>query len=158
MKTKQITLFINALAILTLLNTPHLAFADSKDNLENVLTQYYKIEQSLSQDQISGIKENAELIASEATSIKDKKLAEGIQTNARALALSSGEAGTIKKAREDFKKLSQSLTEYLKKHPAKGWTIFYCPMKKSNWVQKAGTEAQNPFYGKEMSSCGTKVQ
>jgi Cu(I)/Ag(I) efflux system membrane fusion protein len=32
--------------------------------------------------------------------------------------------------------------------------VFYCPMKKANWLDDANT-VKNPYYGKSMLTCGS---
>lgn len=114
-----------------------------------------------SQDTLHGVREAAELLIPAARALKNENLSKQLQKSSRSLAASAGEASghsNIGQAREDLKQLSELLASYVKKNPQSDWAVFHCPMKKAEWIQKAGTEMQNPYFGKEMLTCGTKVE
>ena len=135
--------------------------AEKKEEMNTLLKHYWSIEQSLAEDTLVGVKEAAELMIPAARGLKNKALSDRLQKDARSLAASAGDASghsDLGKTREDFKRISTLLAGYLKKNPQSEWTIYHCPMAKSEWVQKSGSDIQNPFYGKEMQSCGAKVE
>jgi RND family efflux transporter MFP subunit len=66
------------------------------------------------------------------------------------------------KARDSFAILSRGLIAYIKgqgrgEARAAGIRIFYCPMKKEPWLQKA-PDSENPYLGKEMLLCGNEIR
>ncbi len=131
-----------------------------QDAMQKVLNHYSKIQQSLAADRLGGVKDDAALMIPPARGIKDKKLSDQIQKIARNLMAASGGTsghGTLSQARDEFKKLSGPISDWVKKNKPEGWNVIHCPMAGASWVQKAGTSTENPFYGKEMLSCGEKV-
>lgn len=66
------------------------------------------------------------------------------------------EAKSIKDARKEFKKVSSVFVSWAEKNKDANFEIVFCPMASAKWVQKKGDVA-NPYYGKDMSSCGEKV-
>jgi Cu(I)/Ag(I) efflux system membrane fusion protein len=71
------------------------------------------------------------------------------------------QSGDLKKARNAFVFLSRALVEYVKGPGRKdahagGIRIFYCPMKKEPWLQKAAA-SENPYLGKKMLLCGNEI-
>jgi len=67
----------------------------------------------------------------------------------------AGPAGT----RDAFKALSNSLIEYVSKHPALAGTYrqVHCPMANADWLQKEAT-VNNPYFGKEMPHCAEFIK
>ncbi|RMD87473.1 MAG: DUF3347 domain-containing protein, partial [Candidatus Dadabacteria bacterium] len=70
-------------------------------------------------------------------------------------------SGAIKRVRKGFKIYNKALAKYAKQFaPEKvkktGVKIFYCPMVKGEWFQKA-SKPRNPYLGKKMPMCGTAV-
>lgn len=129
------------------------------NEMTSVLERYYLIQQTLASDQVQGVSENAVLLISSSKDLKDKKLSKEINKRAQKLAASvSGPSaqGSISKIRENFKELSKPIAAWVKKHKPAGWSVLHCPMAGASWVQKEG-DIQNPYYGKEMLSCGAKV-
>lgn len=60
----------------------------------------------------------------------------------------------IKQQREQFMKLSDDITSFVKVFGAsKALYVDYCPMAKANWVSEI-KDIRNPYYGGEMSECG----
>ncbi|MEC7756132.1 MAG: DUF3347 domain-containing protein [Bacteroidota bacterium] len=57
--------------------------------------------------------------------------------------------------RAEFAKLSESFWQYLQGDQSfkEAHYYIYCPMKKWYWVSESST-IRNPFYGKQMLSCG----
>jgi hypothetical protein len=113
-----------------------------------VLDPYLKVHAALAQDKID--KADASAIVTEAAKLGDDGKA--IASAARELEA----AADIKTARKAFGDLSEALIAYDGKHkgsvPA-DLKLAYCPMQDRSWYQKGDTVA-NPFYGKEMPTCG----
>jgi hypothetical protein len=132
----------------------------SEPNILKVLDHYWVIEQALSQDTLTGVRERAELIIPAARSVQDKVLSNKLQNDAKLLADSAGAPsghGSLEEARQDFRVLSATLSAHLKYFPASDWQIVHCSMADADWIQKKGSEVKNPYYGKKMSSCGEKI-
>jgi cbb3-type cytochrome c oxidase subunit III len=114
-----------------------------------VLDEYLRIGQALAHDSTEGVdaaagnleataKAHDADIAQAATALRGKSLAD---------------------ARTAFAALSRAVIGYRGRSPgARGKTVlFHCPMAKAAWLQ-ASKEAANPYYGSEMSTCGTVVE
>jgi hypothetical protein len=116
-----------------------------------VLTHYSKIETALASDKLDGVADAANAIAKLVTDDSKKTLPATIATEAAAL----GKAKDIKDAREEFKKLSASLIDYLAKEKAETGQYFemYCGMAQASWLQ-TDKAVKNPYYGASMLKCG----
>jgi hypothetical protein len=101
------------------------------ENDKQFLAAYEKVRSALAADDLGGAKASA-------SDLRD----DGV-------ALAKG--SSLKEARVAFEKLS----EKAKKLAAgqSGYYIVNCPMLKKDWVQNSEKIA-NPYYGKEMASCG----
>ena len=60
-------------------------------------------------------------------------------------------ADSLKRARTAFEKLSDKAKQLAAGRP--GYYVVHCPMLKKDWVQTTEKIA-NPYYGKEMLTCG----
>lgn len=60
-------------------------------------------------------------------------------------------SSSLKEARTAFEKLSDKAKQLATGQS--GYYVVHCPMLKKDWVQTSETIA-NPYYGKEMLSCG----
>ena len=115
-----------------------------------IVDPYLKIQAALADDSIEGVKQNAGEIATAATSLGAPAMK--IDTAAVQLAAS----GEIEGAREKFGALSEAIDAYmtgLKLKAPEGVRTAYCPMARKPWLQK-GNALANPYYGKEMPTCG----
>ena len=123
--------------------------------MENVLQKYLKIQESLANDTLVGVQEAAHVIqkASMQLTGEEKKSSKDLMTAGGALA----KAKTVSEAREAFKKLSLPVVAYTERTKPEGVEVLFCSMAKAKWVQKKG-DVKNPFYGKEMQTCGEKAQ
>ena len=108
-------------------------------------------EQSLADDKMDGVKENAGQVATAAASLGAPAMK--IDTAAVQLASASG----LEDARTKFATLSEAVDDYMTglhlKAP-EGVRVAFCPMVQKPWLQK-GEAIENPYYGKEMLTCGT---
>ncbi len=143
----------------TIVLAPLAGFAEDKMDepalmqpVKSVYDAYLKIQVELTKDSTKDIAENATAIAKAVRGDEMKMLPADVATQAETLA----KAKDIKAAREAFKPLSTSLVKYLADHKAgKGaYHEGYCPMVKASWLQTE-KEVRNPYYGKEMLTCGT---
>lgn len=110
------------------------------------LDSYIEIQEALAKDSLDKAKKLGSSLARESNSESVKKSAQGIAA-----------AKSIEAARESFKLLSATFSEQVQKEKPQGYEVIECPMAKAKWVQKRG-EIQNPYYGKEMLSCGERIQ
>ena len=66
------------------------------------------------------------------------------------------DAATLEGARAAFYELSKSLVRWRQALVGEKPAVAFCSMKKRSWLQPRG-ELTNPYYGKEMLSCGETV-
>lgn len=128
-------------------DTPHYEFIE-EPKLDDILSSYYAIHDSLAADTIAKINTWATRIEEEAKSPAIIKAAEPL-THAH-------HKNDIDATRDDFEALSNVLIAYvgahrdqLKEMPLKA----YCPMADAFWLQGEG-ELLNPYYGSKMLYCG----
>ena len=128
MKKTAVTCFI---AVWVALGAGLAQAASLSDNDKQFLAAYEKIRSALAADDLA----NAKAAASD------------LRDDGVALAKSS----SLKEARVAFEKL----TDKAKKLAAgqSGYYVVNCPMLKKDWVQNS-EKIGNPYYGKEMASCG----
>jgi hypothetical protein len=122
--------------------------------MENVLQKYLTIQESLANDSLTGIQEAAQAIQKSSMQLTGEE-----KKNSKELMTASGtltKAKTISEAREAFKKLSEPVVAYTERTKPEGIEVIFCSMAKAKWVQKKG-DVKNPFYGKEMQTCGEKA-
>ncbi len=140
---------------------------DLKLVTEDMFRNYYNVAAELTNDSIKDIDKSLELIIKNSIKIRDTKLdiSESLQKKLAGAAGSISDSATemkgveIEKVRNSFKKLSQSMINYLKafkgmiKSDEKTY-VYYCPMVDATWLQKnEGT--RNPYYGSSMLTCGS---
>ncbi|HVY61257.1 MAG TPA: DUF3347 domain-containing protein [Planctomycetota bacterium] len=68
-------------------------------------------------------------------------------------------AADLKAARAAFSDLSKAMIPYAKEHASATFYVFECPMSMQpfgQWLQ-AEEQLKNPYRGKEMPTCGSKV-
>jgi len=117
---------------------------------DSIVEPYLKIQTALSQDRIDDVRANAGQVATAATALG----APAMKIDTAAVQLAS--ATELEDARDKFGRLSDAVVTYmdgLKLAPPDGVRKAYCPMANKPWLQKGDTLA-NPYYGKEMSTCG----
>ena len=117
----------------------------------SIVDPYLRIQEALADDKIDGVKENAGQVATASASLGAP--AAKIDTAAVQLASASG----LDDARTKFATLSEAVDDYMTglhlKAP-EGVRVAFCPMVQKPWLQK-GEAIENPYYGKEMLTCGT---
>jgi uncharacterized protein DUF3347 len=123
----------------------------------SIIEPYLAIQEALADDSTDQIKANAGRIATAATSLGAPAMK--IDTSALQLsgAIGATESDTdIKVVRERFGALSEAIDTYmtgLKLTLPEGTAVAWCPMVKKPWIQR-GEQLANPYYGKEMPTCG----
>jgi hypothetical protein len=61
--------------------------------------------------------------------------------------------------REQFKAVSVAFAAYVDAAGTAGAQLYYCPMADGYWAQKTDDAGvKNPYYGKSMLKCGSKVE
>ena len=110
------------------------------------------IQKSLAADSIDGVRGNAEIIEEAAMKRLDPPSPD-ISQAAKAL---KG-AANLTDARTAFGKLSDAIVAYVDAQKLAldpRIHIAFCPMVNKPWLQ-AGETIANPYYGKQMSTCGS---
>jgi hypothetical protein len=105
--------------------------ASLSDNDKQFLAAYEKVRSALADDDLGGA----------------KAAAGNLGDDGAALAKSA----SLKEARIAFEKLSDKAKQLVAGQP--GYYVVNCPMLKKDWVQTS-EKIGNPYYGKEMASCG----
>jgi hypothetical protein len=120
------------------------AFAASSkgDEMKEVLSSYLKIQEALAVDSLDQVQIEADKIVKRAS---DKEI--------KAPAQSLSHDTTIDAARSDFKRLSVAMDKWAATAKPEGVQRMTCPMASAPWLQKGG-DTKNPYYGKQMQSCG----
>lgn len=158
MKLKQVS-FLLAFAMLGIRLG---VAADSKSDsaLVETLGAYSEIQKALAADTLQGVSDHAQALAKASSKITDAKAKKILKDEALQLErlTRSGETEKSKlaQARERFKKLSAPLVKIVQSKRPEGWIVVSCSMAKADWIQKDGP-IRNPYYGKEMLSCGEKA-
>jgi threonyl-tRNA synthetase len=122
------------------------------DTVKGIFTNYFKIEETLTEDSLTNVAANARAIAKAVTGDAQKLLPAEIAKQAEELA----KATELPAAREALKPLTESLTRFLADHEVKTkvYQEMFCPMANAYWLQKADDETKNPYLGKSMPQCG----
>jgi Protein of unknown function (DUF3347). len=116
-----------------------------------VIDPYLKIQAALANDSMDEVKANAGNIATAATALG----APAMKIDTAAVQLAS--AADIADARGKFGTLSDAVDTYmtgLHLTPPEGVKVAFCPMVHKPWLQE-GSAIANPYYGKEMPTCGS---
>lgn len=120
-----------------------------------VFATYFKIASALAHDSTDGIRANALAIADAIRRDHFGMLPAAVVAEADALAQAKG----LFQARIVFKELSKSLVRYRADWKITGkYKRVECPVAKASWLQKNGTEIENPYLGKKKPRCGIVIQ
>ncbi len=157
--TVWLTIFISAVALLAV--QAREKEKSKADPMQQIMQSYFATGELLAKDSFKGIDEEMEKIVAsteeifktEANNSGEKKdylaSVQAIHTSARDFNFED-----LKSARESYKSLSQTVTDYIKVYGYKNSAYsFYCPMADQTWLQSSDKIA-NPFYGSEMLKCG----
>lgn len=116
---------------------------------------YFKMASALANDSIDGLAPNASAIGNAIRRDRRKTLPAEIVAEADALA----QIKDLGHARGVFKRLSNSLVQYLADHNVSSeYVQLYCPIAKASWLQKKSTDVANPYLGKKRPRCGTPMK
>jgi hypothetical protein len=156
---KKLQIFICAVIALF-----YVTSVNAQDNSSNqaVLNAYYGVKNALINGDASATNVKAKALLAAISSFPAGKLsandksvwakyADKLQFDSRHIS----ESNDIEHQREHFASLSENMFAAAKAIKLNTATLYrdYCPMKKSYWLSE--TEAiQNPYYGKEMPTCG----
>lgn len=160
MRTVKIYFAVIALSAFT-------AVANAQDPANNnavnkVLTSYFSLKNDLVADNSAAAKTHATEFASTVKTLQSEKLSNEQQTvwkqNAPRLQIAATrltEAKDIDTQREYFAVISKNIIDVTKslKLDTSPMYVQYCPMKKVSWLSEAAA-IKNPFYGKQMLTCG----
>ena len=127
-------------------NTP----AAGAEMPRSIIDPYLKIQSALAEDSVDGVRQNAGNIATAASGLGSPAM----KIDMAAVQLTS--AGDLADARDKFGRLSEAIDAYmtgLKLTPPEGVRVAVCPMVNKPWLQE-GSAISNPYYGKEMPTCG----
>ena len=116
-----------------------------------VLDPYLKIQAALATDSMDEVTANAGRIATAAAALG----APAVKIDTAAVQLAS--ASDINDARGKFGTLSSAVDTYmtgLTLTPPEGVKVAFCPMVHKPWLQE-GEAIANPYYGKQMLTCGS---
>lgn len=146
------------LLIFSVLSSIFTGFSQNS-NWDSVLSQYLLLEDALVEGNFKNaqsaiIKMNEQVIA-----LDEKSFEKNIQTEVKNLEsqlAKASKANSLVSIRENFHTISTSMivlaeSKILSKNQLH---VFYCPMKKTNWLDDSKT-VKNPYYGKAMLNCGT---
>ena len=116
-----------------------------------IVDPYLKIQEALADDSVEGVRQHAGEIATASSALG----APAMKIDTAALQLAS--ATEIDDARTKFGTLSETIDNYmtgLHLVAPEGVRVAVCPMVQKPWLQK-GDALANPYYGKEMLTCGS---
>jgi RND family efflux transporter MFP subunit len=137
---------------------------EQQQMVSGIIRTYMKIHQSLIADAIGGVASNVKTLSELVYKLRltDPQGELDRLTGPLKGSLEGLQSGDLKKARDAFATLSRGLIVYVKgqgreEARASGIRIFYCPMKKEPWLQKAAA-SENPYLGKDMLGCGNEIK
>jgi hypothetical protein len=118
-----------------------------------IVSEYLSLEDSLVGADLSNAKKHAGEIERLTTKLSTEDMRD--EPVLRKAALKISRSKSLGDAKEAFKNLSKPIVGWVEKEKRDDLEVNYCPMAKANWVQRKG-EVKNPFFGKDMLSCGKK--
>ncbi|MBY0472142.1 DUF3347 domain-containing protein [bacterium] len=130
------------LVALSFISANTFAASSKGDAMNEVLSSYLKIQEALASDSLDQVQIEAAKIVKRATDKEIKAPAQSLSRDA-----------TLEAARSDFKRLSTAMDKWAATTKPEGVQRMTCPMVNAPWIQKRG-ETKNPYYGKQMQSCG----
>ncbi len=126
---------------------------------DQILEQYYVIQNSLASDSMHGVLPAAQKISKLSGQAAQSDPKSKAQLSALSAAATGLNAPDITTARLQFGELSKRLTAYLQasgagKNPP---YQFFCSMAQKGWLQP-DKNTRNPYYGSSMLKCGDLIQ
>lgn len=153
---KRILMIAATVALVTLVASAARAESDAMTNGE-ILALYGQIHASLAADSTAGVADAAAKIVEKVQpcdcEAKEKTAYQDLGEAARAMT-----GDDLEQLRTVFRGLSRAMAGWVSAVGAETTQIYYCPMAKGYWLQSKSEEGtKNPYYGKSMLKCGTKV-
>jgi len=129
--------------------------------LNNVLSIYYDIKNSLVADNNTEAKNKAKELSAAVSAVPVDKMDTNQQQTWAAvkdkllLASKQISEGKLTEQRDNFTTLSQNMFDVFNRLKINTTPIYrqYCPMKKAIWLSEI-QNIKNPYYGKQMLTCG----
>ena len=122
-----------------------------------LLGLYGRIHAALAADSVAGVGEAAAELAARAEAAA-KNGAQAAAFEAVAVAASAVSGSDLETLREKHRALSMAMAKLTEAGALAGADLYYCPMADGYWLQEsADAGARNPYYGKSMPKCGSKV-
>jgi hypothetical protein len=131
MKTPGITHLITLIAVCVALTSALVRAASLSDADKQFLARYEKVRSALAADDLGGARAAAGDLGDESGAL--------------------AKSNSLRDARAAFEKLSDKAKQLAAGQS--GYFFVHCPMLKKDWVQTS-EKIENPYYGKEMSTCG----
>lgn len=119
----------------------------ASDDVKAVVNSYLEVHAALASDKLEAVKAPAARLAALAEQMGESGAA--IAKNARIVE----KAKDLESAREAFVPLSEAVIAAAKAAKIGDVKIAYCSMAKGSWLQKED-QIRNPYYGKQMLTCG----
>ena len=114
--------------------------------VQSVFESYLRIAAALANDSTDGVASNASAIADAVRRDVRRMLSPKMAAQGDVLA----QTKDLTSARVVFKRLSNSLIQYLADHNVTGTYVeVYCPAAKAAWLHKKGHKIGNPYFGKK---------
>ena len=118
---------------------------------------YAQMHATMAADSAEGVAQAAmdlaELVRAEAKGAKDSAAYEALAAAAETM-----QGSDLAALRERFKEVSKAFAGYVNASGTDGAQLYYCPMADGYWVQSAADAGpENPYYGRSMLKCGSKV-
>ncbi len=132
-------------------------------SVQQVITSYLNVKNALTHDKPDSARVYANILSHDVLNVTKKNLSanqhtawikysEALSADASTIGKSSG----LKNQRKTFANLSSTFYKMLKDLNINTADVFYqyCPMADAYWISE-NPKIQNPYYGKQMSSCGS---
>lgn len=127
----------------------------AKESSDPIIENYIKIQEALAADNLVLAKDaNKKLfeIVNNSSELEKKR-----KDSLLKVLKEMNTANDIKGVRSGFKTASAEVLAIYEKSPSSDYIKVYCPMAGAKWLQK-NAGISNPFFGKEMLSCGEKIK
>jgi hypothetical protein len=130
--------------------------AESGDAGARILAEYSAMHSALAADSAQGVSAHAATIAEIARGADGEP---GGAYRSLAEAARGLEGVDLEVLRSKFKEFSKAMARFVNEAGVDGAQLYYCPMAKGYWIQNAADDGvRNPYYGRSMLKCGTKVE
>lgn len=131
--------------------------AQAQTAANQVLTAYYGVKNALVSDNATEAQARAKVLLTALNNIPADQQ-NGWRTYIDKLQFDSchiSESTALDHQREHFASLSKNMFEAVKALKQNNTPVYeqYCPMKRTTWLSET-TAIQNPYYGKQMLTCG----